>query len=92
MARLQSCIRPFFNTRPGFSGKNANQEYQKQVHEGKEKSPWSVLTSSPVIQKKKLKPNTGRITSRKWFAIQTRAILIKMKTVTTVNNARSTIT
>jgi hypothetical protein len=55
MARLQSCIRPFFNTRPGFSGKKVKQEYQKQGHQGKDKSSWSVLTSSPVIQKKKLK-------------------------------------
>jgi hypothetical protein len=33
-ARLHSCIGPFLNTHPGFSGKNANRNYQTQGHQG----------------------------------------------------------
>jgi hypothetical protein len=56
----------------------------------KEKSPWSVLTSSPIIQKKKPKATIGRIITRKWFTIRTPAILIKMMGVIAVNNVRNT--
>jgi hypothetical protein len=34
MARIQACIRPFLKTQPGFSGKNANQNYQTHGHQG----------------------------------------------------------
>jgi hypothetical protein len=55
MARLHSCIRPSHSTHPGFSGKNANQNYQTHGHQGKQKSRWRVLTGSPETQQKKLK-------------------------------------
>jgi hypothetical protein len=31
MARLHSCFRPFLNTQPALSGKEANQNYHKQA-------------------------------------------------------------
>jgi hypothetical protein len=63
---------------------------QRKAIKGKEKSSWRVLTSSPVIQKKELKPDIGRIISRKWFTVRTRKILIKNETVSAVNNVRNT--
>jgi hypothetical protein len=56
---------------------------------GKEKCPRRVLTGSPIIQKKTLKPNIARIISSKWFTIRTRAILINMMTVAAANNVRN---
>jgi hypothetical protein len=48
--RLHSCIRPSYNTHPGFSGTNVNQSSHEifprtkiiklRVVKGKEKSPW----------------------------------------------------
>jgi hypothetical protein len=56
---------------------------------GKEKSPWRVLTSSPVIQKMTLKAK-HRNKNSAWFTVHTRAIPVKMMTVTAVSNVRST--
>ena len=65
MARLHSYIRPSINILPGFSGKKANQNFhgifpstkiiKLRAIKGNEKSPWRVLTTSQIIQTKKLK-------------------------------------
>jgi nucleoside diphosphate kinase len=52
MARLLSCIRPFFNTNEVFSEKKPTKIMKRRAFKGMEKSPWRFLTSSPVIQKK----------------------------------------
>jgi hypothetical protein len=58
-------------------GKTPTKIIKRRVSKGKEKSPWRVVTGSPIIQKKQLNSNIGRIISGKWFTSQTRAILIK---------------
>jgi hypothetical protein len=90
MTRFHSCIRPFINTHPGFSVKNANQIIKSRTIKDKEMSPWRVPNSSPIIQKKKLKAKHKKNNFKKRFTIQTREILIKMMTVTAVNNVTST--
>jgi hypothetical protein len=59
----------------------------------KKKSPWTVLTSSPIIQKRKLKPDVGRIIQKTVHSpnFQTRTILIKVMRVPAVNNERNTV-
>jgi hypothetical protein len=55
---------------------------------GKDKFPWRVLTSSPIIQKKKVKAKHRNNNFEKIFANQISAILIKMTSVNAVNNIR----
>ena len=100
MARLHSCILPSINILPGFSGKKANQNFhgivpstktiKLRAMKGNEKSPWRVLTRSPIIQTKKLKATHTKNNFKKWFKIRTRTILINMVTVTAVQNVRNT--
>jgi hypothetical protein len=60
MVRLHSCVSPFRNTRPGFSGKNANQIIKRTAIKGEVTSTRTVLTGSAVSQKKTLKASRGK--------------------------------
>jgi hypothetical protein len=71
-------------------GRTLNKIIKRRAIKGKDKSVWGVLTSSPVFQKKKLKARYWKNNFSKWFTIQTRASLIKIMTVSAVNNARNT--
>lgn len=64
MARLHSCIRASISILSGFSGTNTKRilteffppsNYQTQAIKFKGKSPWTVPTSSSVIQRKREK-------------------------------------
>jgi hypothetical protein len=55
MARLHSWVCPFVINEPGFSGKMPTKIIKSRAIKRKGKSPWRVPSSSPVIQKKKLK-------------------------------------
>ena len=59
------------------------------ANNGNEKYPWGVLTSPPIIQKKKQKAKHMKSNFKKSFTLRI-LILIKMTTVTVVKNVRNT--
>jgi predicted YcjX-like family ATPase len=71
-------------------GKTPTKIIKSRAIKGKEKSPWRVPSSSPVVQKKKLKAKHRRIISRRWLTNRTGEILIKMMALTAVNSVRNT--
>jgi hypothetical protein len=87
-------MNPFLNTLPGFSGKSAHQNFQTRDQQEYGKSPWRVLTSSLIIQKRRLKATYRKNNAKKMFHnpdFQTQAVRMKVMRVTAVNNVRNTI-